>query len=167
VNLHLVETPEDWSVVAWLWQAFRHDMAWVTGGLPREDGRYSTRLLDPAPGSEDHAGYLWWEQGEHGRAPVGVAVVSGLVGTRRHILGFWVAPPTRRTGLGLRLALEVIERHPPPWSIAFQHDNLGAGDFWRRVADAAFGPRGVAWGEAERAVPGRPELPPDHWVETL
>jgi hypothetical protein len=73
-------------------------------------------------------------------------------------------PVVRREGIGRRLALDVIGRHPAPWSVAFQHDNVHAAAFWRRVADDAFGPG--RWREEERPVPGLPGVPPDHWIET-
>lgn len=166
MTLRVAETADDWAVVSWLWQAYRSDMSRVTGGLPRADGRYSTRDLDPAPGSDDHAGYVWWVQHSHGPAPGGFAVVGGLTGARRTIDGFWVAPALRRSGVGFQLALEVIDRHAGPWTIAFQHENTSAGAFWRQVAERAFGPLGAAWTETERPVPGRAHLPPDHWIES-
>jgi predicted acetyltransferase len=79
---------------------------------------------------------------------------------------FWTAPVARRGGLGLELATYVIERHPGPWTIAFQNDNSAADGFWRRVATELFGPEGEAWTEEQRPVPGKPEVPPDHWFET-
>src|ERR1035437_3476932 len=73
-------------------------------------------------------------------------------------------PPLDVTGQGRTLALDVLARFPGPWTMAFQHDNTGAGDFWRRTADAAFG--NGRWSEEQRSVPGRPAAPPDHWIET-
>ena len=87
-KLTVVPVADDqWGIVAWLWQAYRHDLATVVNGL-----------------------------------------------------------------------------HPGPWTIAFQHDNTGGGDFWRRTADAAFG--NSCWSEEQRPVPGKPAVPPDHWIET-
>lgn len=157
---------DEWGVVAWLWQCFRHDLAPIVSGLPYADGRYQTRGL-PEHESDDVAGYLAWrahpKNGEP--APVGFALVDGLTGARRSLAAMWVAPVVRREGLGRRLALDVIGRHVGPWSVAFQHDNVEAGRFWRRVADEAFG-RG-AWREEERRVPEVPGAPPDHWIETV
>jgi len=157
---------DEWEIVAWLWQCFRHDLAMVVGGLPYADGRYQTRELAGYP-SANGAGYLVWREHPKGTgpAPVGFALVDGLTGERRSISGFWVAPVARRDGVGLVLAADVIGRHPGPWSIAFQHDNVEAGAFWRRVADLAFGTGG--WSEQERAVPGKPDVPSDHWIESL
>ena len=156
---------DQWDVVAWLWQCFRHDLAPIVSGLPYADGRYQTRGLTkyPAPG---RTGYLAWRPHPNtGQdAPIGFALVDGLAGERRLLDAFWVAPAARRGGVGMRLALDVIARHPGPWAVAFQHDNHQAGVFWRRVADAAFG--SGQWREDLRDVPGRPHIPPDHWIET-
>ncbi len=156
---------DEWEIVAWLWQLFRHDLALVVSGLPYADGRYQWAWLRPYP-QPDGAGYLAWRPhpntGED--APVGFAVIRGLTEQRRSIVAFWVTPVLRRSGIGRALALEVLTRHTGPWSIGFQHDNPGAGAFWRAVADQAFGPG--RWQEEQRAVPGRPELPPDHWIDS-
>lgn len=31
---------DQWGIVAWLWQDFRHDLGTVVGGFPYADGRY-------------------------------------------------------------------------------------------------------------------------------
>ncbi len=151
--------------MAWLWQVFRHDLATIVGGLPYADGRYQAAQLQRFP-SPDGAGYLAWrahpKTGED--APIGFALIDGLRGEQRSVAGFWVAPAVRREGIGRRLAIEVISRHDGPWSIAFQHDNAGAGRFWRDVADAVFG--AGRWSEEQRAVPGLPHVPPDHFIES-
>ena len=36
-------------IVAWLWQAFRHDLAPIVNGLPYADGRYQAAPLDAFP----------------------------------------------------------------------------------------------------------------------
>jgi predicted acetyltransferase len=157
---------DEWQVVAWLWQLFRHDLAEIVHGLPYGDGRYQAAPLASFP-SADGAGYLAWRPhpntGED--APVGFALISGLRAHRRTVVGFWVAPVVRGEGIGRQLALDVLSRHPGPWTIAFQHDNVSAGAFWRRIADEAFGAR--RWAEVERPVPGRPDAPPDHFLESL
>jgi hypothetical protein len=38
--------------------------------------------------------------------------------------------------------------------------------FWRRVAADLFGPEGETWTEELRPVPGKPGVPPDHWIES-
>lgn len=157
---------DQWGIVGWLWQCFRHDLALIVSGLPYADGRYQARELATYP-SPDRAGYLAWrphpKTGED--APVGFALVDGLTGNRRSLTAFWVAPTARRAGLGMQLALDVIARHPGPWAVAFQHGNHQAGVFWRRVADAAFGHG--HWREDLRNVPGLPSAPADHWIETM
>lgn len=124
-------------------------------------------VLDEYP-APDRVGYLAWQPhpstGED--APVGFALVSGLGGPRHHVDAFWTAPTARRGGLGLRLASYVVGRHPGAWAIAFQDDNIAAGHFWRRVADALFGPENEACTEERRSVPGKPDVSSDHWIES-
>jgi len=98
---------DEWELVAWLWQAYRSDLAPIVRGLPYADGRYAHGPLDGYPGP-DRAAYLAWQP----------------------------------------------------------HPNTAAEGFWRRVATDQFGPEGEAWTEEERPVPGKPEVPPDHWIET-
>jgi predicted acetyltransferase len=157
--------PDEWELLAWLWQAYRSDLAPIVRGLPYADGRYAHGPLDGYPGPDRH-GYLVWQPHPNtgSDAPVGFALVSRH-DDRWHMDAFWTAPAARRGGLGLELAAHVIERHPGPWTIAFQHDNTAAGGFWRRVATELFGPEGEAWTEDQRPVPGKPEVPPDHWIE--
>lgn len=165
-NVTVVPVADDqWDTIAWLWQAYRHDLAALVNGLPYADGRYQHRQLSRFP-SVDAAGYLALRAhpntGED--APIGFAVVDGLEGERRSVAAFWVAPAARRTGAGRMLALDVLARHPGPWSVTFQHGNTDAGTFWRQIADVAFG---CGWSEEERPVPGRPEVPSDHWIESI
>jgi predicted acetyltransferase len=155
---------DQWPIVAWLWQDFRHDLGPVVQGFPYADGRYRHEWLDEYP-APDRTGYLAWaphpNNGED--APVAFALVRGLDAGSRIMQAFFVVPAARRGGLGRRIALEVIGRHPGPWQIPFQHDNTGAGHFWRGVADAAW-PGG--WVETEEPVAGKPDVPPDHWIRT-
>lgn len=156
---------DQWGIVGWLWQAFRHDLAQIVHGLPYADGRYQADALTrfPAP---DRAGYLAWRAhpntGED--APVGFALIEGLTSDRRSVTGFWVAPAVRREGIGRQLAIEVLSRHEGPWSIAFQHGNDSAARFWREVADRVFGPG--RWSEQQRPVPRKPHVPADHFIES-
>jgi hypothetical protein len=156
---------DQWSIVAWLWQCFRHDLAPAVSGLPYADGRYQTRGL-PDRHTPDVATYLGWKPHPktHRPAPVGFAVVDGLTGDRRSLAALWVAPVVRHEGVGMELALHAIGRHPGPWAMAFQHDNPAAARFWRRAANAAFGSEG--WREDQREVTGVPDAPPDHWIES-
>jgi hypothetical protein len=156
---------QEWDVLSWLWQCFRHDLALAVSALPYPDGCYQTEDLPRSPG-EDHVAYLAWRP--HPRtdepAPVAFALVTGLEGGRRNFAALWVAPVARRDGLGQEVALNVVDRHRGPWSIAFHHENSTAGHFWRRVADLAFG--GAGWQEERRAVPHRPDVPRDHWIDS-
>ena len=156
---------DEWDVVARLWQAFRSDLALVVQGLPYSDGRYQAGPLSAFP-SPDAAGLLALRPhpntGE--AAPVGFALVEGLRGPERTVTGFWVAPVARRGGVGRRLALAALALAPSPWRIGFQHENPGAGVFWRRTADEAFGPAG--WSEERLPVPSRPDAPDDHLIRT-
>lgn len=156
---------DQWEIVAWLWQCFRHDLAPAVSGLPYADGRYQTRGL-PDRHTANAATYLGWmdHPKSHDPAPVGFAIVDGLTVDRRSLAALWVAPVVRRDGVGMQLALDVIGRHSDPWSVAFQHDNPAAARFWRRVADTAFGHG--RWHVEQREVPGVPGAPPDHWIES-
>lgn len=156
---------DQWDVVAWLWQCFRHDVAPAVAALPYADGRYQTAGL-PERHTADSATYLAWRP--HPRtnesAPIGFVVVGGLSGERRSLDALWVAPAVRQEGVGMELALDAIARHPGPWAVVFQHDNQAAARYWRRVADEAFGPGG--WREDRREVTGAPGAPADHWIES-
>lgn len=79
---------------------------------------------------------------------------DGLTGDRRSMAALWVAPAVRRDGVGRQLALDVMGRRRGQWSVAVQHENLEAGEFWRRVADQAVGCG--AWREDQRPVPDFP-----------
>jgi len=155
---------EQWTIIAWLWQSYRNDVATVVGGLPYSNGRYQAALLDELP-SADGVAYIAWrphtKTGED--APIAFAVINGLTKSRRTIEGFWVTPVVRHEGIGIRFAQQIISRHDGPWTIAFQHDNVGAGIFWRNVANKVFGLG--RWTEEERPVPGLPSAPPDHFIE--
>jgi hypothetical protein len=73
--------------------------------------------------------------------------------------------PVRREGLGRLFAREVLGKHDGPWRIGFQHENGGASAFWRKVADEVFGPN--RWSEGEEPVPGKPDVPPDHFIVSI
>ena len=156
---------DQWPIVAWLWEAFRDDMAPVVNAFPYADGRYNHEWLDEYPGP-GRAGYLAWaphpNTGED--APVAFALVKGLDGPRHAFATQFVVPAARREGLGRVLALDVIGRHPGAWEVGFQHDNPDAGRFWRALAATVWGD---SWIETEEPVPGKPDVPPDHWIRTL
>ena len=134
---------DEWTMVAWLWQAFRSDLAPIVQGLPYADGRYAHGPLDAYP-AQDRVGYLAWRPHPDtgAEAPVGFALVSGLDGERRHLDHFWTAPAARRGGLGLSLATYVVDRHPGPWrsrSSTTTPPRPASGGEWPRTSSA---PRG-------------------------
>lgn len=139
-----------------LWLLFRHDMSEVDGALPNQDGTYRAERLihsftDPT-----------WEPwvitaGEH---PVGFAIVRSLDQPQRIINSFFIVKPARRHGLGLALARAVVRSRPGPWQVAYQDANPAAERFWSAVA-TTFDPH---WSHQHRAVPDRPNLPPDSWI---
>lgn len=40
---------DEWGIVAWLWQDFRHDLGVIVNGFPYADGRYQHAWLDEYP----------------------------------------------------------------------------------------------------------------------
>jgi predicted acetyltransferase len=155
---------DQWTIVGWLWQSFRHDLATVVNGFPYADGRYAHGELDGYPGP-GKAGYLAWAPHPNlGQdAPIGFALVDDTDADVHFLTAFFVVPTVRRTGVGQGFAVDVIGRHPGGWRIGFQHDNVAAGAFWRAVAAEAFGKH---WTETQVPVPGKPAVPPDHWIAT-
>ena len=158
---------DEWELVAWLWQAYRSDLAPIVRGLPYADGRYAHGPLDGYPGP-DRAGYLAWQPHPNtgSDAPVGFALVSGPTASG----GTWMrsgphpsraaagsASSSRRTssrGIPGRGRSPSSTTTPPP---------KASGGGW---PPTLFGPEGEAWTEEQRPVPGKPEVPPDHWIET-
>jgi predicted acetyltransferase len=161
---------DQWSIVGWLWQDFRHDLGPVVNGFPYADGRYQHEWLDAYP-APDRCGYLAWapHPNTNQDAPIAFALVRGLEpdpevrADERVMQAFFVVPAARRGGTGRRFALDVIGRHDGRWAIPFQRDNAAAGPFWRRVATDAWG---EAWTETAEPVPGKPDVPPDHWIRS-
>jgi len=56
----------------------------------------------------------------------------------------------------------VVQRHPGGWRCR-SSTKLAAAAFWRRVAADLWG---GAWVETEEPVPGKPGIPPDHWIRS-
>ncbi|MEU9354137.1 GNAT family N-acetyltransferase [Streptomyces griseoloalbus] len=149
--------PADRPVVERLWLMFRHDMSEFEDVLPHADGTFRSDRLHRAFTEPGWAPYLV----ARGDSPAGFAFVRGLDGPARVMNSFFVVRGARRTGIGLRIAQEIVARHPGAWDIAFQDANAVAVRFWRRVATAI---AGEAWTEERRGVPNRPDLPPDVWI---
>jgi predicted acetyltransferase len=148
----------DRPMVERLWLMFRHDMSEFSGQLPNPDGTFRVERLVAAFEEEGWAGYVF--AGPQDR-PVGFAIVRGLAGPVRVLNSFFVVRSMRRAGVGLQAAGAVVAEHPGPWEVAFQDVNTAAVRFWRRVATEL---AGSEWTEERRAVPGRPEVPPDVWI---
>jgi predicted acetyltransferase len=137
---------------------FRHDMSEFSGQLPNRDGTFRADRLAVAFEDRNWAAYIL--QGPENR-PVGFAVVRNLAGPVRVLSSFFVVRSMRRAGVGLRAVTTILAEHPGSWEIAFQDANTAAVHFWRRVATEF---AGSDWTEERRAVPGRPDLPPDTWI---
>ncbi|MFI0901447.1 GNAT family N-acetyltransferase [Streptomyces sp. NPDC020983] len=145
------------EAVGRLWVMFGHDMSEFTGELPGADGAFRGERLAAAFSADGWVPYLFTCAGR----PAGFAFVRGVGGAARVVSSCFVVRGARRGGIGLRAVRQVVGRHPGPWEIPFQDANAGACAFWRRVAeDLAPG----AWREERRAVPGRPDVPPDVWI---
>ncbi|MGD9961436.1 hypothetical protein [Nocardioides sp.] len=156
---------DQWDIVAWLWQAFRNDLAPVVDSFPQPDGRYNTAPLEGYPGVGREGWIAWAPHPNLGApAPIGFALVSDLATAEQSLAQFFVVPAARRTGVGRRLAAYVLAQHPGPWRVGFQHENPEAGAFWRRVFCEAFGADG--WVESRQAVEHKPQAPADHWIRT-
>ena len=150
-------TPADREVLERLWQLFRHDMSEFTGDLPDAQGRYRSERLDAAFTDPGWLAYLVTLDG----SPAGLAVVRGLDGDQRVLNSYFVVRGARGRGVGVTAAVLVLRRHPGEWSVAFQEENASGVRLWRRVAAEI---AGADWTEEHRAVPGRPDLPPDTWI---
>lgn len=155
-------TPADQPVLERLWLLFRHDMSEVSGALPDPSGQFRRERLDAAftdPGWRGVVAHL--EPAGGAVSPVGFALVRGVDAPVRVLSSFFVVRGARRIGVGRDLAGHVLRSFPGAWEVAFQDANPPAVRFWRTVATDAVG---EAWTEEHRAVPGRPDLPPDTWI---
>jgi predicted acetyltransferase len=148
----------DRPMVERLWLMFRHDMSQFGGQLPNTDGTFRAERLVAAFEEPGWAGYVFAGP-EH--RPVGFAIVRGLAGPVRVLNSFFVVRSMRRAGVGLQAVGAIVAEHPGPWEVAFQEVNTAAVRFWRRAATEL---AGNDWTEERRAVPGRPDLPPDVWI---
>lgn len=138
-----------------LWQLFRYDLSEFRDSWPDADGRFKEHemrsFLDRDP---DRIGYLVGGP----EVTAGFALVSGVDEEPRHMDAFFVVRRARRLGVGRRLALDVLGRHPGEWRIGFQEENPTAARFWRRIATEVAGDR---WHEEAVPVPGKPWIPDD------
>jgi predicted acetyltransferase len=155
-------TPADRPVLERLWLLFQHDMSEITGALPDPTGQFRRERLDATFTDPDRCGFLAHLEADGAQpSPVGFALVRALDDPARVLTSFFVVRAARRSGVGRELAAHVLASFPGHWEIAFQDANPPAVRFWRAVATDAVG---QAWTEAHRAVPARPDLPPDTWI---
>ncbi|WP_020574763.1 GNAT family N-acetyltransferase [Actinopolymorpha alba] len=147
----------DRAVLERLWLMFRHDLSEFRGTLPNPDGTFRSERLLAAFENPDWAAYLLMADDR----PVGLALVRGLAGRTRVLSGFFVVRAVRRTGVGSVSVQQLVMRHPGPWEVPFQDDNMAAVRFWRHIATTI---AGDAWTEEHRPVPNQPDLPPDVWI---
>ncbi len=75
---------------------------------------------------------------------------------------FFVVPAARRGGLGRWFAPRRGAAPSRRVEVPFQHETRRRG-VWRRVAADLWG---GAWVETEEPVPGKPGIPPDHWIRS-
>jgi predicted acetyltransferase len=139
-----------------LWQLYQHDLSQFRGTRPDHSGRFPEGRFPLFFTEPDRCGHLI----RTGPAPVGFALVRGLIDGPAVMGEFFVVRAVRRRGVGLAAARAVVAEHPGPWEIPFQEENPGAARFWREVAtDLA----GDAWHEERRPVPHRPHES-DTWL---
>lgn len=150
-------TEQDRPVLEQLWTMFGHEMSAYSRVLPDAAGRFRQDRLDAA--LSDHPGWCGYTF-RVGPVPVGLAVVRGLTDPVRVISSFFLVHGARRAGHGMRAAQEIATAHPGSWTVAFQDANEAAVRFWRAVASRA----DDNWSIESRAVPERPDLPPDTWI---
>jgi predicted acetyltransferase len=148
----------DRPLVERLWLMFRHDMSEFGGQPPNPDGTFRAERVAAAFDDRNWACYVF--TGPEDR-PVGFAIVRELAGPVRVLSSFFVVRSMRRAGVGLAAVAAIVAEHPGPWTIAFQDANAAAVRFWRRAATKV---AGSDWSEERKAVPGRPDLPPDVWI---
>ena len=140
-----------------LWQLYQHDMSEFRDTYPDEEGRFKPGRLPLFLSEPDKCAYLV----RHEDRPAGFAFVRGLSHDCRVMGEFFVIRAARRQQVGRETALQVIRQHPGDWEIAFQEENPGAANFWRRVVGELVGDD---YKDESRPVPGKPEIPPDSWL---
>jgi predicted acetyltransferase len=148
----------DRPVAERLWLMFRHDMSEFSGQLPNPDGTFRAERLAAAFDDRNWACYIF--TGPEDR-PAGFAIVRGLASPVRVLSSFFVVRSVRRAGVGLQAVRAIVAENPGPWTVAFQDANAAAVRFWRRAAEEV---ADGDWSEERKAVPGRPDLPPDTWI---
>jgi predicted acetyltransferase len=151
-----IATESDRAVLEQLWTMFRHDMSAHTGALPDERGRFRQERLDSALRDDTWRAYIL----RLGAAPVGLCVIRDRETSETVISSFFLVNAARRLGHGRSAIREITRAKPGRWAVAFQQTNPAAAAFWSTVASEA----DAHWTRTREAVPGRPDLPADHWI---
>ncbi len=145
VSIERVDTDHR-PVIDRLCQLERHDLSWLMGWLPDEDGVFEVPSLDRFFTEPGHGAHLIRADG----ALAGFALTRPLAEGPQFIHSFFVVRALRRSGVGRTAAGLLLREHPGPWAIAFLEGYEEAGRFWRVVAhDVA----GEAWRESQRTSP--------------
>jgi predicted acetyltransferase len=141
-----------------LWQLYKHDLSEFRDSQPNEEGLFvGSRGIDQLLGDGGHEAALVYAEEQL----VGFVIVGGLHGSRRDISEFFIVRSWRRKGISAKVAEGIIRRHPGPWQIAFQENNVVAARFWRSLAEKLT--KG-AYDLELRPVPNKPHVPPDTWL---
>lgn len=149
--------PDEWPVVARLWQLYCHDLSQFRHSAPDATGSFAPGRLPSYERDPDRRGYL----ARLGDVPVGFALVRDVKGTGTVMGEFFVCRSARGSGVAAAMATSVIRERPGRWGIAFQEENPRAARFWRRLGADLL----TDVTEKRRAVPGKPHLPHDVWLE--
>jgi predicted acetyltransferase len=156
-TLRPVVTGQERQVLGRLWQLYSHDLSEFRGSLPDGEGLFRAGRLPTYLTDADRACHLVVHDG----AVVGFGLVRGLAVEPRVLGEFFVVRAVRGAGVGAAAARLLLAAYPGRWEVAFQEANPAAARFWRRVAAEV---AGDTWGEEERSVPDKPEIPPDVWL---
>ncbi|WP_372435698.1 GNAT family N-acetyltransferase [Subtercola lobariae] len=141
-----------------LWQLCQHDLSEFRGTYPGTDGCFKTDRLESYLGDSNRSAHLIFNDAH----VAGFALVRGVTEDSRALGEFFVTRAARRAGVGRDAAHQILRSHPGRWAIAFQDANAAAAQFWPNVARALVG---TAWTLEHRPVPGKPDVPPDAWIE--
>jgi predicted acetyltransferase len=141
-----------------LWQLYKHDLSEFRDSHPNAEGLFVTsRGIDELLSDGGHEATLIYAEEQL----AGFVIVGGLNGSRRDISEFFIVRSWRRKGISAKVAEGIIRRHPGPWQLAFQENNVVAARFWRSLAEKLT--KG-AYDMELRPVPHKPHVPPDTWL---
>jgi predicted acetyltransferase/ADP-ribose pyrophosphatase YjhB (NUDIX family) len=149
--------PDEWSVVARLWQLYSHDLSQFRHSAPDATGSFAAGRLPSYADGSGGWGYL----ARIGGVPAGFALVRELDARGGTVMGeFFVTRSARGSGTAAEVAKRVVRERPGRWAIAFQEENPRAASFWRRLATELL----TDVTEERRPVPGKAHLPHDVWL---